>query len=112
MTLEDPSRVGIDHEGRPAPGIQQDAVCRLLPDSRDAQESPPRVGEIPAEHPFEIPAVIPAKHLEKGLQAPCLDAEVAGGPDTIGQNVVVESVKSARLQQTFRLEPSNGLLDV
>lgn len=112
MTLEDPARVGIDHEGRPASRVQQDAVCRLFTDPGDAQESPPRIGEIPAEHPFEVPAEIPAEHLEKGLQPPCLDAEVAGGPDTVGQNVVIESVKSARLQQTFRLEPSNGLLDV
>ena len=77
MPCEDPPRVGIDDEHRPAPRIEEHAVGGFLPDSRYSQEPLPRLLDVSCEHSLQVAPEIAAKYIEKRFQPFRLDPEIS-----------------------------------
>jgi hypothetical protein len=74
---ENPMRVGIHDEDRPAERVEEDAVCRLGADPPDREEFfPENCGRYPG-HPVETPAVAGLQVIEKDAELSRLLAEVA-----------------------------------
>jgi hypothetical protein len=99
VAREQPARVGVGHEHRPARRVQQDGVDGFGTESSDPEHLAPERGERRAAHALEATAETLQQPAGEGLEPARHEPVRAGGADDLGQLGLFERGQALGIEQ-------------